>query len=450
VPSDCDAIRVSLSLIALAATISCSSTPSRPTDPAELITLGETIFFEETFDGNGRTCGTCHRREDNFGLSPAFIATLPADDPLFVAERQRALAQNFEKPAEMREHGLILENQDGFDDLDNNFNLRGVPHVLSLATSVASADGPRTGWSGDGAPGDGSLRAFAAGAVIQHFPKRLDRVAGVDFRLPTDVELDAIEAFMLTLGRQQDLRLPIPLQDGNASLGQRVFLANNRGKCNACHLNAGANVDELLFGPGAGNQNFNTGVLPNPGSPIDDGFGNPGTGEFNTPTLVEAADTAPFFHNNSAPTLEAAVAFYNTVAFNNSPAGRTLAERTGGPIALDGNEILAVTAFLRVLNALENIRVSVALLEESQDLARRGGREWQKHARQARFETEDAIEVLQLSNLHPEAVGFLQRARASIDDGLDSRRRRTIERSLLQAMSAQRQARAELLQGGGT
>ena len=28
-----------------------------------------------------------------------------------------------------------------------------------------------------------------------------------------------------------------------------------------------------------------------------------GNNEFNTPTLVEAADTAPFFHNNSKPTV---------------------------------------------------------------------------------------------------------------------------------------------------
>ena len=51
-----------------------------------LIEQGDTLFFQETFDGNGRTCGTCHRAEDNFALSPAFIATLPDDDLLFVAE----------------------------------------------------------------------------------------------------------------------------------------------------------------------------------------------------------------------------------------------------------------------------------------------------------------------------------------------------------------------------
>ena len=55
---------------------------------------GRAIFFNETFKGNGRTCGTCHREEDNFGLSPNFIATLPADDPLFVAERPAHVAES--------------------------------------------------------------------------------------------------------------------------------------------------------------------------------------------------------------------------------------------------------------------------------------------------------------------------------------------------------------------
>src|SRR5512134_2084611 len=148
----------------------------RPGTPEEiLIARGRQLFFNETFAGNGRTCGTCHREERNFTIDSTFIAGLPQDDPLFVAEQQPALKQNFENPRLMRGHGLILENLDGFDDLANRFTQRGVPHVLGLRTSIASPQGPRTGWSGDGAPADGSLRAFATGAVIQHFTKTLNR-----------------------------------------------------------------------------------------------------------------------------------------------------------------------------------------------------------------------------------------------------------------------------------
>src|SRR5439155_1204409 len=88
--------------------------------------------FRETFNGNGRTCGTCHPAENNFTIDPKFIATLPPNDPLFVAEFTPALAQHFEKPELMRKVGLILENLDGFDDLPNKFVMRGVPHITNL------------------------------------------------------------------------------------------------------------------------------------------------------------------------------------------------------------------------------------------------------------------------------------------------------------------------------
>src|SRR5947209_3881127 len=232
----------------------------------------------------------------------------------------------------MRQFALILENLDGFDYLEKQFVMRGVPHVLSLRTSVNSPQGPRTGWSGDGAPGDGSLRSFATGAVIQHFTKTLNPIAGEDFRLPTDEELAALEAFQLSLGRQQDLTLPLPLQGIVPKRGQEIFLDNSLGKCNLCHSNAGATAN---FDRGnIGNANFNTGVENLPDQPADltgelvppeDGFGKPGDGTFNTPPLVEAADTGPFFHNNAIETIEGAVAFYDGDSFNNSPAGRDLA-----------------------------------------------------------------------------------------------------------------------------
>ena len=61
--------------------------PAPPSDPgAELIEKGRQIFFNETFAGNGRTCGTCHPAENNFTIDPTFIASLPKDNPLFVAE----------------------------------------------------------------------------------------------------------------------------------------------------------------------------------------------------------------------------------------------------------------------------------------------------------------------------------------------------------------------------
>jgi cytochrome c peroxidase len=346
---------------------------------ANLVKLGEQLFFQETFKGNGRTCGTCHPAENNFTLDPAFIATLPPKNPLFVAEFIPALKENFEKPALMRKHALILENLDGFDDLKNGFVMRAIPHTLALSVSLAPApDGSttvppvqRTGWSGDGAPEGGSLRSFAVGAVTQHFTRTLEREAGVDFVLPTDAQLDALEAFQLSLGRNQELSLPLSFKPhlDEVLAGQQIFLndgsntAVGAGKCNSCHQNAGANIGNL------GNFNFDTGVeafLRNPLNkfnltlrPLDGGFGTTngglGNGTFNTPVLVEAADTPPFFHNHIANTIEEATDFYTSPEFNASPAGIFLQG-----IDLEAVEVQQVAAFLRVLNGLENIRSVIA------------------------------------------------------------------------------------------
>jgi mono/diheme cytochrome c family protein len=409
---------------------------------------GREIFFNETFEGNGRTCGTCHRAEDNFGLTPNFIATLPPDDPLFVAETNPNLAENFENPRLMRAFGLILENQDGFDDLANNFNMRGIPHTLAQRTSVDSRLGPQTGWSGDGAPGDGSLRAFSTGAVIQHFTLTTNRIAGVDFQLPNDQQLDDLEAFMLSLGRQADLELPLPLKGVVAARGQEIFLDNGLGKCNACHFNAGANGDPAIFGAGAGNLNFNTGVEDLPDQPADqtgelvppdDGAGTPGNGEFNTPPLVEAADTPPFFHNNSVLTIEGAVAFYNGDAFNNSPAGQLVAGATGGGINLDGTQVEGVAAFLRVINALENVRASVELLDRAASTSRD---EDFDNLVLANEETDDAIMVLEGASLHPVAVRHLRAAR-ELTEQAAARKSQSLARDAIRELET---ARNELIE----
>jgi mono/diheme cytochrome c family protein len=430
----------------LAALATCVSLP--PEDPqAALIRRGRELFFRETFAGNGRTCGTCHPAENNLTIDPAFINTLPHDDPLFVAEFVPELREHFEKPELMRKFGLILENLDGFDDLANKFVMRGVPHTLGLRHSVASNGGPRTGLSGDGAPGDGSLRSFATGAVIQHFTKSLNRVAGVDFRLPSEEELDAMEAFMLSAGRQQELVLPLPLRGEVPWRGQAIFMDGTLGKCNQCHGNAGANVS---FGGGnLGNLNFDTGVEDLPDqparltaqqSPADDGFGAPGDRTFNTPSLVEAADSGPFFHNNAIETIEGAVAFYNGDAFNNSPAGRNLAQSdpNGIGIRLDATQVVAVAAFLRVINALDNVRESTVALEASLD-ARPRQRPGQL-LRQAAAEIGDAISVLAGGGLHPRAVTMLRRARRLVETADCDRSAQTRE-----ALDELARARAELV-----
>jgi hypothetical protein len=382
--------------------------------------------MKETFGGNGRTCASCHPPTNNFTIDPAFIATLPDDDPLFVAEFNPALAQ-LENPELMRRFGLILENADG---LDQPGVMRGVPHTLGLRISMAvnpegeealtRADGSTvrqaTGWSGDGAPGNGSLHTFATGAVIQHFTKTMNRVRGKDFRLPTEAELDALEAFQLSLGRQREIDLAaMNFSDRDVQTGKDLFdgVGINRG-CTFCHANAGANDADGF------NRNFDTNVadqrniearrfdrsIPGDGG-FDTGpeFAVPGVGpkfhgngSMNTPPLIEAADTGPFFHNNSAKTIEDAVRFYTTRTFDSED-----------PFQLNNRQVNQLAAFLRALNAEENAR-NVGLL------AKNAQRQKQKQARETIAvmiaDTEDAIDVLTDGplDLYPEAVAVLEEA----------------------------------------
>jgi mono/diheme cytochrome c family protein len=284
---------------------------------SDLINEGRRLFFNETFAGNGRTCGTCHKEDDNMALGIKTIAALPNDDPLFIVEQQfrqdstpNPLFNEFrmEKPALMRKLGLILENLDGFKEPDGSFTERAVMrapnHVLSVRTTLAPPPGlefddgtlpvdaddlvfaERTGWSGDGTPTGfredffesngreltGSLRDFAIGAIVQHFPLTLERSAAADengsprqpdFRFATEEELNALEAFMLSIGRQeenQDLNT-IKLLDDVADRGRLNYMGFNvfdadptDGQpplnCNACHFNGGGNTNpEFPFPP---------------------------------------------------------------------------------------------------------------------------------------------------------------------------------------------------------
>jgi len=289
---------------------------------SSLLNKGRDLFFNETFNGNGRSCGTCHREDDNMALGLKKIASLPADDPLFIVEQEyrqdgsvNPLFNDFrmEKPALMRKAGLILENPNGFRELNGDFttrvNMRAATHVLSVRTTLApppafSDDGTlpvnvddlvfaeRTGWGGDGTPTGfrqdffesngrdltGSLRDFVIGAIVQHYTRTLER-SGLDedgfgnprtpdFRFATEQELDAIEAFMLSIGRQEendDLNT-ISLSDELADRGRLNYMGFNvfdatpgDGRpplnCNSCHFNGGSNTDPTFP--------FPAGVTPN-------------------------------------------------------------------------------------------------------------------------------------------------------------------------------------------
>jgi hypothetical protein len=362
------------------------------------INKGRQLFERGTFDGNGRTCATCHAAREGFALSPADVRRRKASDPLFIFEQVPALAA-LENGEALRARALICENVDGFRNDDGSAIpcvLRSVPHTLSLSQSINPQTGfPRVhalGWGGDGSARDGALRDFAVGAVVQHFTKSLDRVEGVDFRLPTARELDAMEAFQLSLGRQApppnvDPHIPgfLVFHDDAVTAGQTLFagMPSRKGtrRCSGCHTDGGALNDKAENEQRAnGNDRMATAPACFFDAPLDGGFGltpvetvpkasfcaNGATGDaisrgdrfFSVPPAIEAANVPPFFHDNSADTLEEVVAFYRTDTFNESITG------AGNGFLFDNDQRDQIAAFVRALAVLENIREAIVSVDD--------------------------------------------------------------------------------------
>jgi len=232
----------SLSLFTFIATILASgASTAQPISMEEalLIDEGFEIFMEETFEGNGRTCGTCHVPSQQYTISPDFISTLGGNDLALVLASNVPGLEN-QTLVEM----FALFNAGG-GDADNPVPgvdqpiFRASQQITALNVTTINFFGMesdrgshRLGWAGNGSPNggfhhgnddvnaDGTVRAFANGAIAQHFTQTLARVAkstacevdindpdadcleDYDFRFATDHELNALEAFQRWLGRR--------------------------------------------------------------------------------------------------------------------------------------------------------------------------------------------------------------------------------------------------------
>jgi hypothetical protein len=446
------------------------------------ICAGGDIFLRETFAGNGRTCGSCHPIANNTTVDVPFLTALHAsnpNDPLFIFERDSNLAQL--ETVDLLRAGAVLENVDGFEDPTHKFVSRSVNHMLSLRTSILrdSGDGTasppieRTGWGGDGAPGDGTLRSFLTGAIKQHFTKNLARREGVDFRVATPLELDLVNAFQLSLGRQNELDLTtVRINDVEAEDGRQAFIDPLRGRCNVCHANAGANfIDTRL------NRNFDTGLSRVGGNldqgltmgtqdghvftdggfgsttPVDAigiGFDNAfGDVTFSVPPLIEAADTGPFFHNNArGPEIENAVAFYASTPFGFSPAAVALEARFGSPLNLGAQDAFRIARFLRVLNSAFNVDIAIQRLSAASTLVTRFGNTRVDIQTQlmdlAREELNDAVAVLSVpGGLYTSAQASIVQANAQIASGIAASTPAQRQTRIKSALNFVRSARAQ-------
>ncbi len=222
--------------------------------------------------------------------------------------------------------------------------------------------------------------------------------------------------------------------------GKGLFNSQNNGNtCSFCHSNAGANIADGF------NRNFdtNTESLTPADRPPDGGFG----------------DATPRRRRHRQPDVQCRVARRGRrhaallpQQFGGDDRGRrpllhhddllrpTLAVR----FTLTGTQVNQIAAFLRALNALENIRSSNQLAQEAQSQllqARQTIRE------RVIPDTEDAIEVLSNGplDLYPSAVALLQEALELEEDARDTVLPRVRNALLRQAIDLKEDARDIIL-----
>jgi cytochrome c peroxidase len=341
----------SLGLVWVAVVLtSAQSTNSLP----DQAMAGKHLFERETFGGNGRTCSTCHS---------AATGTVSPEDA------QRRFARNPNDPLfrhdgsdDFQGHGVsrMLKDATVLVEIPLPVNVsladdpaarsvvlrRGIPSTLNTPAldPVLMLDGRQS-----------SLEAQAVGAMHDHAQalrsatgQELERLAAFE-RTDAFFSSPALRAFART-GMPPVLPAGVTLSE---TRGRRFFedvvdfVDLKHGACAACHsgpmLNETNDFAQIVFGIPKGTRFQSVGVSevnagqnpvreyiftnqdgstthvvsPDPGralitgvAPKDDPtFAH--VNAFKTPTLWGAHKTAPYFHDNSAKTLEDMAAHYN-------------------------------------------------------------------------------------------------------------------------------------------
>jgi hypothetical protein len=342
---------------------------------------GRRLFEEETFGGNGRTCLTCHSQTTGT-VSPADaeqrLAADPAD-PLFVADgSDDGLGHGVSRM--VADATVLMKiplpgNVKLKDDPDAQFVIlkRGIPTTLNTPAldPVLMLDGRQP-----------DLPSQAAGAIHDHAQAAL---------APTTEQLSLIAKFQLTDRFFSSIALrnfahgaaPPQLPIGRTASerrGRRFFedippdATGKDGLCAGCHsgpmLNAtNAELAKILpIPPGTRFQSvlvseFNAAgntpitfvftnpdttttelTTPDPGRALITGVGQEfgsfdNVNAFKIPTLWGVRKTAPYFHDNSAKTLEAVAVHYRNFFL----------VVTGGGLVLDDQDLADMVAFMKLL-----------------------------------------------------------------------------------------------------
>jgi len=289
-------------------------------------------------DTNGNSATFSSITAGTLACSAAGSATATCTNQLESPLRMRTSNDSTNFP---QGRSLILENIDGFTvPHSSNHVFRKSPN---LDNAKLTSPFGLSGLVG----GAATLGDFATGAVKQHFPRTINRVSGVDFRLPTAAETAALDAFQQTrnVPANENFDLNLFATTTAQIAGRAAFFGS--AKCSKCHSGTVlATTDGSISGK-TGNANFNTGVDNLPINVAVDLLPTEASGqrEFNTPALFNVRNHSPFFHNGAVATVHQAVEFYSSSAFINSPASSQI----GGLTFTNAAEIDNISAFLEGL-----------------------------------------------------------------------------------------------------
>jgi len=294
--------------------------------------LGEDVFFHETFGGNGRTCATCHDPRNEFTVSPQLVQSRYQADPshpLFRAIDSDDGAGN--SYATLLDHALFkvtlpLPANVSLIDVPAERSItvwRGVPSIANVRLTPPYLQDGRAA----------TLPEQALGAIRGHMQPT---------RKPTARELEALDVFQreffypLRIRALVDDTDTLPKPPGFSMPALNPAAVRGRASfnlhCARCHSGELADTPRdpaaskfaNAFVSDANSLNlpiFRLAFRQPDGSVVETVSPDPGraaiTGElrdlnlFDTPSLRGVKHTAPYFHDNSADTLEEVINHYN-------------------------------------------------------------------------------------------------------------------------------------------
>ena len=368
-----------------------------PSDYAASVARGETLFKTATFDGNGRTCLTCHSAQ-NGTVTLAQIAAAKRTDPLFVPlDSDDGTGATYARVKSDSTFKVQI-------DLPSNIRLKNAPtatkftvYRTALTTNDIGLD-PWLMWDGRDTRsstsqttsngGDSDLANQAAHAILAHAQPTVT---------PSTQQLTDIANYEKDkLYSRPELSLfahggPIPaIPEGTTDAerrGRAAFSPNRQ--CGFCHsdsitpnntlpplLNGSLfdNRDSRFFGrfapalagelPGESSDTFHpkqefvvtwkgrtySTVTRDPGALITSGGDPAFLFAFKNPNLRNIKNTAPYFHDGSAKTLEAVLDHYQQLML--TPLFHQLEEGIAPPglmAPLSDQDKSDIVAFLKLL-----------------------------------------------------------------------------------------------------